>query len=184
MRLRYGLPMQYVLHVGPLTPRNNPGHIVQGLFAAGMAAGLPHHLVMVGYGHDTRSLVRFIREHGMEGRVRLLPSVAEGDLPQVLAMADAFVKPARAAGWGGGLLEAMACGVPVIASDLAEYRALCGTAAELVPWGDLPALRKALEGVLGTASRRKQLRDRGFAQAQRYRFDRFSKCMADIVSAL
>jgi phosphatidylinositol alpha-mannosyltransferase len=90
-----------------------------------------------------------------------------------------FVAPSiRGESFGVVLLEAMAAGAPVIASDLPGYRLAAGRAARLVPVGDAPALAEALAAVLGDAGERERLvglageRVTGFALdsiAERYR---------------
>lgn len=163
--LKYGLPERFVLHIGPLTPRNNPLHLIQAYFAATISEGLPHRLVLVGRGHDNRNTKRFIREHGLEDKVRMFPSLPEEDLPAIMSMAACFLKPALHAGTGIALLEAMAAGTPVLATDIPIYREVCDKAAMLVPPGDLPALRKGLSLILGDTSCAADLREAGYAHA-------------------
>ena len=69
-----------------------------------------------------------------------------------LSAADAFVLPSRNEGWANVLLEAMACGLPVVATDVGgNAEVVCaGELGTIVPFGDAAALRRAIEGVLTT----------------------------------
>ena len=85
--------------------------------------------------------------------------VDEPILRAIVAGADCLVLASRSEGFGMPLLEALGCGTPVVASDLAVHREVCGPYARLVPVGDTEALAEVLTATL--AAGRDEDSDRG-----------------------
>jgi glycosyltransferase involved in cell wall biosynthesis len=98
-------------------------------------------------------------------RVRSTGYLPDAQLAALYAGAAALVYPSRYEGFGLPVLEAMAAGAPVIASDIPTLRETAGDAAEFVPPRDPVALARALERVLSDSSRSADLRARGAARA-------------------
>ena len=95
--------------------------------------------------------------------------VSHGRLLDELARADVLAAPSlRGESFGLVLAEAMAAGVPVVASDIRGYREVVGDAGVLVPPGDPPALAHALGALLADERRRRELGDAGRRKAQAY----------------
>jgi glycosyltransferase involved in cell wall biosynthesis len=143
----YGLPDHYILTVGAQRPHKNHEVLVRSL------AALPAHvsLVIVGYPDPAfpQQLPELIAELGLQGRVRLLPDVADRWLPAVYSAASVFALPSLAEGFGIPVLEAMACGVPVVASDIPPLAEVTRGAALLVDPRDVPGWTTVLAAVLG-----------------------------------
>ncbi len=136
LRARLGLPSSYVLFVGTLEPRKD----VRTLLAAhALLPGAPP-LVLVGPPGWGESLdVRGAVTPGFLGDAELRP---------VMAGAAALVLPSQDEGFGLPVLEAMATGTPVVASDLPVLREVGGDLAEYAPVGDAEAFAEALRRVL------------------------------------
>lgn len=98
-------------------------------------------------------------------RVRSTGYLPDAQLAALYAGAAALVYPSRYEGFGLPVLEAMAAGAPVIASDIPTLRETAGDAAEFVPAADPVALGRALERVLSDSTRNAELRARGYARA-------------------
>jgi glycosyltransferase involved in cell wall biosynthesis len=103
--------------------------------------------------------------------VRIATGVAHADVPAHLAAMDVLAAPSLTTpGWreqfGRMLVEAFACGVPVVASDSGEIPHVLGDAGVVVPEGDASALAAALAALLSDPARRAALRDRGLDRAR------------------
>ena len=145
-RDRYRLPERFILAVGAHRPHKNHGVLVRAMLAVRPQASL----VIVGYPdpHFRAYLPGLIAELGLQSRVRLVPSVAEEWLPAVYRAASAFALPSLAEGYGLPALEAMAAGIPVVASAIPVLEEVCSGAAILVPAHDPAAWAAALNRVL------------------------------------
>jgi glycosyltransferase involved in cell wall biosynthesis len=160
-RAALGLARPYVLCVASQTARKNLAALVP---AARALAGNGVDVAVVG-GHRPQ----FAAEPGLEA-LRLLGHVPDALLPGVYAGAEAFALPSRYEGFGLPVLEAMACGVPVVAADVAALPETCGGAARLVA-PDGAAVRDALLALLGDRAERERLRAAGLARAARFTWD-------------
>jgi phosphatidylinositol alpha-mannosyltransferase len=118
-----------------------------------IAEGLPR-LLVVGEGPETTAL----RQRFGNNEIEWLGPVGDAEKARLLGSTDVFVAPSiRGESFGVILLEAMAAGAPVIASDLPGYRLAAGGAARFVPAGDAPALAEVLAAVLADAGERERL---------------------------
>ncbi|MDQ6767467.1 MAG: glycosyltransferase family 4 protein, partial [Candidatus Eremiobacteraeota bacterium] len=104
-------------------------------------------------------------------RLRNVGWVDDETLASLYAGARAFIYPSQYEGFGLPMIEAMACGTPVIASDAPGLREAGGPAALYVPPGDAQALAKAIEAVLDDAALAAGLRERGFRRAKELSWD-------------
>lgn len=137
------------------------------------------HLLVIGDGPER---VRLERQAAslMPGRVRFAGHIGSTAMPQWLCALDALALPSlRTAGWaeqfGRVLVEAMACGVPVIGAASGEIPHVIGDAGLTFPEGDRAALRTALQRLASSASERAALGERGRLRVQeRYTHDRIA----------
>jgi glycosyltransferase involved in cell wall biosynthesis len=137
-------------------PMKGHDRLLRALACQSASKRMPPHLVLAGSGidKDNAALLAMIEEAGLRGRVSLLG--ARSDVPQLMNALDLFVLPSI---WGEAfplvLGEAMATGVPSIATDIGDCGLLLGDHGLLVPPGDDPALASAIDAVfsLGPAER-------------------------------
>lgn len=123
-------------------------------------------LRFVGSGPDEDELRRLATSEGVLGRVEFLPAVSTAEVPGVLASMDVMALPSLTQpNWmeqfGRTLIEAMACGVPVVGSDSGEIPHVVGDAGLIVPEGDVAALAGALRRLAGDVALRAELSARG-----------------------
>jgi alpha-1,3-rhamnosyl/mannosyltransferase len=171
---RLAIPTPYVLYLGTLDPRKNLPTLIDA-FAALVANGRTEHLVLGGdAGWSPNELLSRIARHGLEARIHLPGYIAEADLPFVYAGAALFVYPSLLEGFGFPPLEAMASGVPVIASDTSSLRENLAGAAVLVPVGDAKQLEMAMRTLLTDEATRASAVTAGLNRGQAYRWDRFA----------
>ena len=176
-RAKYGLHRPYVLTVGTLEPRKDLLTILRAFDRLGPeAAG--HDLVVVGgRGWKDRNLVRALEARTPGQRVHWLGYVSEPNLVELYAGADLFVFAARLEGFGLPLVEAMACGTPVIASDIAALREVGGDVPRFVPPGDDAAFAQAMTEVLNDADLRATMRAEGPHRAEHFSWRRTAEAL-------
>jgi glycosyltransferase involved in cell wall biosynthesis len=142
----YELPDHYILTVGAQRPHKNHEVLIRSLPA------LPAHvsLVIVGYPDPIfpQRLPELIASLGLQERVRLVPHVADRWLPAVYCAASVFALPSLAEGFGIPVLEAMACGVPVVSSDIPPLAEVTRGAALLVDPRDVSGWATVLGAAL------------------------------------
>ena len=182
VRARYGLEGPYLLYVGTLQPRKNLVRLVQAfarlpsLLAVQEEPQPVPRLVLAGkkgWLHD--EIVGQVQALGLEGQVRLTGYVPEADLPALLSGALAFVFPSLYEGFGLPVLEAMACGTPVICSNTSSLPEVAGDAALLVDPYQPEALAQAMLRLVMDGELRGELVARGLQQARRFSWRRCAR---------
>ncbi|HEX8502422.1 MAG TPA: glycosyltransferase family 4 protein [Pyrinomonadaceae bacterium] len=124
-------------------------------------------------GRPRRALMeRLVTELNLDGRVRLLGQVGEEEMPRLMASLDVFVSASHSEAFGVAMVEALACGVPVVATATDGAREIVeeGVTGLLVPVGDVNALASSISSLLEDEARRKAFGAGALAAARR-RFD-------------
>jgi glycosyltransferase involved in cell wall biosynthesis len=166
-----GRPM--ILHVGTLQPRKNIDVLIRAFAALRRRAGIPHVLALVGArGWMYEDLFALVRRESVAEHVYFVDFVPSEHLPLWYNSADLFAYPSAYEGFGLPVLEAMACGVPVVTSASSSLAELAGDAAITVPPGSQEALELALMRVLGDESLRAELRGKGLRRAAEFSWNR------------
>jgi glycosyltransferase involved in cell wall biosynthesis len=167
VRARYGLPENYFLHVGTLQPRKN----LMRLMEAVSQAPAPVRLVLAGRaGWMAAPIAARARE--LSDRVRWLEYVPDEDLAGLYSGAQALVFPSLFEGFGFPVLEAMACGTPVICSNTSSLPEVAGQAALLVDPQDGQALLRAMLRVQAEPALRAELAERGLSRVRQFSWRR------------
>ncbi len=136
-------------------------------------------LTLVGAGPDEKRLRDTVTERALDDRVEVHGFVAHDDLPALYRRFDALVVPSLdrpnvREQFGRVIVEAMACGTPVIASDVGAFPAVAGGAAVIFPQGDAAALAAAVARVSEDPDLRRRLREDGLERAGYFRWDRIA----------
>ncbi|MEQ8764852.1 MAG: glycosyltransferase family 1 protein [Planctomycetota bacterium] len=164
---RYGIQGDYVLFVGTTDPRKNLACLLEAFALAGEDA--PQRLVLAGQAGagsaDTRAAIERL---GLKGRVVLTGFVDDDDLPALYRCARLFAFPSLIEGFGLPVVEAMACGCPVITSNRSCLPEVAGDAALLVDPLDVGALAEAIVHVHRDHIARQDLIVAGRERAQEY----------------
>jgi glycosyltransferase involved in cell wall biosynthesis len=163
---------RYILFVGGADPRKNHETLVRA-YASRLAALKAYTLVMVGdCEHRFGSIEKTAAVFGVSDRVVCTGPLELDDLKVLYAHADVFVFPSIYEGFGMPVLEAMACGTPVITSNTTSLPEVAGEAAALVDPRSLDRLAETLVEVLEDPARRATLRARGFERAKEFTWRR------------
>jgi glycosyltransferase involved in cell wall biosynthesis len=173
LRARYGIGGRpYVLSVGTLQPRKNYVRLIRAFSQLTNHSSLQL-LIAGGRGWLYQDIFAEAEKHG--DRVRILGFVDEADLPALYRNAALFAFPSLYEGFGLPVLEAMACGVPVVCSNASSLPEVAGDAALLVSPLDTDGLAGAMARVLGDADLRRELIARGLAQAARFTWEQAAR---------
>jgi glycosyltransferase involved in cell wall biosynthesis len=190
VRESYALPSRYVLGLSTLQPRKNFAGLVEGFRRLLRArenepAVADLHLVIAGgEGWMVEDTFAAAGQAGMKDRVHLIGFVEDDDLPALYSLAAAFAFPTWYEGFGLPVLEAMACGTPVVCADNSSLPEVAGGAALMVDAGDPDALAEALFQVLAREDLRAQMAAAGLDQALRFTWPAAARQLLDIYNTL
>lgn len=169
----YNLPNTYLLTVGSYADHKNLLTLVDA-FAQSDLLGEGVGLVMVGPNNATgyrvgyQKVVQRVNQLGIANSVRLLTSIPINDLVIIYSNAMMFAIPSRYEGFGSTPLEAMACAVPVIASNSSAIPEVCGKAALYANPNDISEFVLHFNKLLSDSDMRKQMVELGLSQVAKY----------------
>ena len=139
---------------------------------------MPHELVCVGpYGWSSRDLYEHIDRLGLRRVVHFTGYVPVEDLPAIYNLGELFVFPSIYEGFGLPVVEAMACGTPVITADTSSLNEIAHDAAETIDPTSTEAIAEALARVAGDSDLRADLARRGLARAAEFSWSRTAREM-------
>lgn len=170
-RAKYNTSERFVLAVCNMQPRKNLVRLMQAFAQAKSNYALPHKLVLVGQQlWLTGGVLAQARALGED--VVLTGYVPDADLPLLYNAADVFVYPSLYEGFGLPVLEAMACGTPVITSNISSLPEVAGDAARLVDPYNVDEIALALYEMMCDEGARMEWRTRGLARARLFTWER------------
>jgi len=179
-RRRRGLPAKMILFMGTLEPRKNVTQLVRA-FAQLKREHIPHTLVIGGAkGWGCDEIFATVEALGLQDQVYFAGYVPQDELPLWYNAAEVFVYPSSFEGFGLPVLEALACGTPVVTSNTTALPEVVGDAGLLVDPSNVEALAEALGRVLRDASLRQSLRARGLARAAQFSWTRAARETAQV----
>ena len=163
---RYGIQKPYLLYVGTIQPRKNLLRLIDA-WAAYLSSSPATTAILVIAGKSgwlTEQIERRAAGLGIADRVHYTGYVADGDLPVLLSGAIAYLLPSLYEGFGLPVLEAQACGTPVLTSTTSSLPEVAGDAAVLVDPMDTAAIRDGIARLIEDSELREGLRARGLAR--------------------
>lgn len=176
---RLDIEPPYVLWTGTLDPRRNPEGVVRG-FVHALESGVPEAEKLNLYissppGWWSTDIAKLLDEKGFTGRVRRVGAQPPPVRAALYAGASAFLFPSHAEGFPTPVVEAMACGAPVVASNRSSIPEVTGAAAELCDPTDPVAIGQALSKVLRDADFAADLRRLGLRRAQDFSWEKAAR---------
>ncbi len=168
---KYQLPRPFILSVGTLQPRKNYGRLIEAF--ASLASEMPHHLIITGgKGWLYETIFEQVRRSGLEGRVHFPGFVDDADLPALYSAADFFAYVSLYEGFGLPLLEAMACGTPVIGSNTSSLPEVMGEVGLQVDPRSVTEIARAMRQMIDQPELRGRSIELGLARAKTFTWDR------------
>jgi glycosyltransferase involved in cell wall biosynthesis len=166
---RYGIAERYILSVGNLQPRKNLHRLVKAYAILREKAKIQHKLVIVGKAQwRTSELYSLIHERQLDQDIVFTGYVPDKDLPLLYNGADVFAYPSLFEGFGLPVLEAMACGTPVVTSAVASIPEVATDAAILVNPCQVDEIAEAIQAVLSMPRLAEELKQRGLQRVARF----------------
>lgn len=172
---KYDLPDKFLLHVGTIQPRKNLERLIEAFDPSQIS------LVLAG---RRGWLADSIYEKGKTRGVQFLDYVADEDLAALYSSAVAYVAPSLYEGFGFTVLEAMACGTPVICSDGGSLAEVAGEAAIIVPAADTQALAEAIRRVTTDETLRRSMIMNGFRNVGRFAWPRAAEQTLRVIESV
>ena len=178
---RYQLPKRYILHVGSIEERKNILLAVKALHF------LPEDLSLVIVGRHTKytdKVLSYAKKHHLSHRVRVFHGISDEELPLFYAQAEVFVYPSRYEGFGIPIVEAISCGLPVVACTGSCLEEAGGPDCLYVSPNDEQAMAEAIQKRLcGTEGREESIR-RSQAYIQQFEGERVTQQMTELYLSL
>jgi glycosyltransferase involved in cell wall biosynthesis len=172
IREEYCLPPNYILTVATLEPRKNLDGLLFAYKRLKAIVQSPPKLVIVGRtGWQSEKIFDTVRELDLHRDVIFTGYVSDAHLPILYNCALLFIYPSLYEGFGLPVLEAMACGLPVIVSDTASLREIAGESAILVDPENYYAIAEKMKDLIVQHSLRERLREKSLAQAKQFSWD-------------
>jgi glycosyltransferase involved in cell wall biosynthesis len=164
-----GADLPFVTYVGKPTERRNLSSLIRAFAVLKARHALPHRLLVVGADLPGRSpFRRTIAEAGLEGEVVVRGYATHAEMPLVYNAADLLVYPSSYEGFGMPVLEAMACGTPVVALNNTAFPEFAGGVAHLLPDAEVETLAAGMYRVLRDEGWRVRMASEGPRRAQAY----------------
>lgn len=179
---RLGIDRPYIFFLSTVQPRKNVVRLVEAF----EAMNDDNLLLVIGgaSGWLSAPIEERIRRSPAASRIRRLGQIADADVPALYNGARVFVLPSLYEGFGMGVLEAMACGCPVVTSNRSSLPEIAGGASVLVDPEDVATIRDGIQRAM-SAPHREQLVVDGLARAQVFSWERTaSQTLAVIQKAI
>jgi glycosyltransferase involved in cell wall biosynthesis len=160
----YGLSFPYLLCVSNRKRHKNEFRVVEAFARAGVSSEM--RLVLTG--NPTPELSGCVEQHAMASHVHFTGVVPESRLPSLYRGAEALIFPSLYEGFGLPLLEAMACGTPVVTSNITAMPEVAGVAALLVDPTSVEQISATMAQIVSDTALRGQLREKGLARAAQF----------------
>ncbi|MEO0098367.1 MAG: glycosyltransferase family 1 protein, partial [candidate division WOR-3 bacterium] len=171
IREKYHLPSDFILTLGVLEPKKNTERLLWAY--AELKKSLPNlpKLVIGGsrkYGWLNTRLLPMVKNLKLAGEVIFPDTIFHEDLPAVYSLAKVFILPSLYEGFGLPVLEAMACGTPVVTSNISSLPEVAGDAAILVNPYDVSDIARGIKEALLNEKKRQEMIEKGLKNVQRF----------------
>jgi len=183
LKKKYSLPAQYLLFIGELRENKNILRLCEAFILLRQRYNIPHKLVLIGRNDFMKERVdEAIR--GCEADFILPGYVADEDLVYIYNLADVFVFPTLYEGFGNPILEAMACGTPVVSSDCSSVPEVAGGAALLIEPTETEQICDAMYRLLSNAGLRDYYVKAGLKRVREFSWEETAKGYLDVYKKL
>jgi glycosyltransferase involved in cell wall biosynthesis len=185
VRIKYNLKKDYILMVGSIEPRKNHQLLIRAYNALPGLIRKKFDLILGGgSGWLNTDIFELVKNLRIQDQVRFLGYIPDADLPAIINAATVFAYPSFYEGFGLPVLEAMACGTPVITSNVSSLPEIVENAGIMIDPSSMDELRERLIEVLKNDSLRENLRRKGLEQAKKFSWRDTAKRTLEIYEQL
>ena len=172
---------RFILYIGTLEPRKNIVNLIKGYQKLRSVYNLHYKLVIVGMkGWLYSDIFKVTNELGLAKDIIFTDYVPDEELPFFYNAADLFVYPSLYEGFGLPVLEAMACGIPVVTSDTPSLIELVKDAAVTVNPYDIEGIAKAMYNVLTDANLKNRIITKGLLRAEEFSWEKTAEKTVEV----
>jgi len=174
---KYNIKPPYIFYIGRLEKKKNILGLIEAFFTliTKFQLSAPN-LVLAGLpGYGFNEIKKSIKKYNLEKKVNMPSWIEEKDMPYLFNNAELFVFPSFYEGFGIPILQAMACGTPVIASDSTSIPEVAENAAILFNPANSKEITKAMKQVLENKELREDLRKRGLERVKSFSWEKCAK---------
>jgi glycosyltransferase involved in cell wall biosynthesis len=176
----------YVLSVSTIQPRKNYVRLIEAfakiIFDVQFSICDLQLVIAGARGWMFKKVFETVHRLGLQDRVLFPQFVADDDLPALYAGATLFVYPSLYEGFGLPVVEAMACGAPVVSSNASSLPEVGGDAVRYFDPRDVDAMAETMRSALSDKALRNDLRTRGIAQAKKFSWDMAARELRDYLT--
>ncbi|MEW6608866.1 MAG: glycosyltransferase family 1 protein [bacterium] len=178
---KYKIKRNYILFVGVLQPSKNIVRLIEAFYELKQSEHIGHQLVIVGQkGWLYDEIYKRCLELRLENDIIFTGEIPHNELPGLYSGADVFVLPSQFESFGIPVLEAMACGTPVVTSNTCALPETAGDAAILVKPDSVHEIAGGIYQVLSDNNLQASLRQKGFAHAKKFTWENTAKMTLEV----
>lgn len=180
-KAEHNLPERFILFVGTLEPRKNLRRLIEAFALLGDAEADVTLVIVGASGWLTSDIAPLVQSRGLSDRTIFTGYVPDVDLPRWYQAATVFCYPSLYEGFGLPVLEALACGTPVITARTSSLPDVTGDAACLIDPSDVQDIAHALRSLLADEARRQEMSEAGIARSRLYSWERTAAATLDVI---
>lgn len=183
VRQKYKLPERFILWCGQIESRKNVARLLRAF--ARIKNDIPHQLVLAGEQRwSSRAELQVMQELRLEDRVYFPGWIQHGDLPAVYSLADLFVFPSLYEGFGIPLIEAMACGCPIVTANTCAPPEVLDGSGWLVDPLSVDDISAGMKKVLFDSELRAGMTAKGIERSKAFSWDQCAKQLLAVFDTL
>ncbi len=180
---KYNLPEKFILGLGTLEPRKNFTGLIEAFSQS--SVNKTHHLVIAGgKGWLYEDIFAAAENSPAADRIHFTGFIADDDLPALYNLADVFTYPSHYEGFGIPVIEAMACGTPVVCANNSCLPEVAGESALQITATDTNALSEGLVGLVIDKSLREVVVTKGFVQAKKFNWHSAAQQLLNVYNCM
>jgi glycosyltransferase involved in cell wall biosynthesis len=185
IKMKYGLPDEFFFFLGNTDPKKNTRGTICAYSEFVRATGSSIFLVMPDYDReDLDRIITGVGDPAIRNRIKLTGYISNTDLPAIYSQCKAFLYPSLRESFGIPILEAMACGAPVITSNTSSMPEIAGDAAALANPSDPKDIARHMQEVVSDPGYRKRMISLGLQQSARFSWRSMARKVLEIYTEI